>query len=1640
MTSPEPDPDLLEQLVEEWQERLRHGEQPTPEEYKLKYPQLAAEIDELLPGIAAIEDLKGEALDATGGYRPPHLEVAKALERLGDFRILREIGRGGMGVIFEAEQESLGRRVALKALPANFFPDPRYRKRFLREAKAAARLHHTNIVPVYGIGEHEGTLYYVMQLIPGQSLDKVLAAIKRLRSSKAGKVGSLAKTVMVPLNVRAGPAAADVAKSLLTGRFSLGPQGQISSEELPAESLPPAEQGPTPAAPLTGSDEGKKESSGRGAASGPSTSAPAQSQRATDKSGPEPTPLDAVSRSYFHSVARIGIQVAEALEYAAGQGILHRDIKPSNLLLDSHGHVWVTDFGLAKTRDEAERLTQSRDIIGTLGFMAPERFEGRGDIRSDLYSLGLTLYEMLTYRSAFAETDRSKLIKQVTTEEPASPRKLNAAIPRDLETIVLKSIARDPGQRYQSPSQMVEDLRRFVEDQPVRARRTSATERFARWCRRNPALAATAGLAAAALVAVTVVSIRFGLAQADFAAEQASTNAALLEKNAQAKELTIRLNRSLHDEEKNSAILTVEKGQALIDQGWFHRGMLWAARGLERVPRDAVDLQDDIQDFLAGVRGTCPVLQRTLRYSVKVYSLAFSPNGKWLVTGGADKTARLWDAVTGLPAGEPMVHEGEVRGVAFSPDCKQIVSTGDDQTVRLWETKTTKAIRCWRDPRQKYTCVAFSPDGRTITAGSGLVSQIGGRVQCWDLESGKPAGEPAKSNGYLRAVTYSPDGRLIASGNGYLNETKGEVQLWDSKTHQPIGDPLPQADDVEQIAFAPDGKWLITAGLDGTARIWDTATRQLIRSLSHNGLVWSVAVSPDGTMIVTAGEGGIRLWDSGTGLAVGELMPAEVPSVVAVSFSPDGRMLATASEDAAVRLWELSPGSLVMPPLPHGRPVTFVAVTPDGNYILTGTGDFFAADFAGGAQLWEAGSGDLVPLPEATQLWGPPLALSPDGRTVLSRNSDGRIRLWDIATGKLIALSDCQGFAACAAFRADGKSFLMVDGFLGGVQGDAKTGKRISSKHLTDLVGVSAAAYSPDGRILLTGSGGIYQSKGAARLWDADTGQPLCPPLEHGATIYAVAFSPDAKVFATASRDRNARVWDTATRKLLAPPLHHSGQVRALAFSPDGKRLCTGSDNGTARVWDVRTGRPVSPALGHPGAVLAVAFSPDGRSIVTGCANGEARVWQLPAPLGGNGSAPAFVHWVQAISGMELTTEGVQSVLDGPAWQSRFQQAGPAGLAPVRLPERVLSWHRRQALALVAAGNWQAARWHLDRQLREQGDDWLAHVFRVRVNFAEDRLADARADLAAAFRTGPKAAVVRWAMHFAKKDLVERRPQSARWYYDRLHELEPANFYVMAARARLLRDSALWSEATADYASGLKLRSGDIETLRDRGQLHAVRGQWAEALADLQAHALQHGDDPAVPGGHTWIGLGCLYLLNNDRAGYRQYCQSLVERLGGSEDPRVLYSLARLCALGADALPDSRTPVHLAQRALDQQLTNEQDLAAATYALGRCLLRAGQSPQAVEKLRELRDKYPAWVSHYLHARPLALSLRQIGNRQEAGNTFKQAAKWLDETTQGRAKEDRTVPPLLSWVDWLELQLQLGEVEAAQSGARLPRNE
>lgn len=516
----------VEILAEEFASRVRNGETPSVQHYADQYPELADEINELFPSIAMMEALGNKEHGDRRLEKSRAVFAATPIKRLGDFRIIRQIGRGGMGVVYEAEQESLGRHVAVKVLGSNALSSPRQLQRFHREAHAAASLHHTNIVPIFGVGQQEEVHYYVMQLIEGVGLDQIIAELNSTRPVGGNGHSSKRSSSDSPSSVPASSEAAAAAEALRNGELVAGGRSTASSsswlpasasgssgDPITASSTPDSVAGTTvcqapDSAENFSSDpakEGQVESSNEHDGQHPPNLPQAiDSEQTPDRSNRNGHQLRLGDR-YWKSVARMGIQLADALEYAHTQHVLHRDIKPANLLLDRHGTVWITDFGLAK-HAESNDLTNTGDIVGTLRYMAPEQFNGKCNAQSDVYSLGVTLFELLTLEPAFGESQQGMLIQKITSAGTPSPRNLNPDIPRDIETIVLKATANEPNRRYASAGQMADDLQRYLDDVPIRARRVTYPERLWRWSRRNPALAVASGTTLLLLVLVAVVA------------------------------------------------------------------------------------------------------------------------------------------------------------------------------------------------------------------------------------------------------------------------------------------------------------------------------------------------------------------------------------------------------------------------------------------------------------------------------------------------------------------------------------------------------------------------------------------------------------------------------------------------------------------------------------------------------------------------------------------------------------------------------------------------------------------------------------------------------------------------------------------------------------------------------------------------------------------------------------------------------------------------------------------------------------------------------------------------------------------------------------------------------------------------------
>ncbi|MEM6329772.1 MAG: serine/threonine-protein kinase, partial [Planctomycetota bacterium] len=486
----------------------------------------ADEILDLFPTMLALEKLGdntpgAEASDPAGLAQPALVGEAPLRDgpsgdgtsgagqpghgQLGDLRLVREVGRGGMGVVYEAVQQSLGRRVAVKVLPQRTLFDTQRLERFRREARTAAALQHPHIVPIYGVGEQDGIHYLTMQLIDGAGLDEVAklvgdsAGALRDATGKTNAGGGATSRIASRL---AHALVAGGFDTTLTGSQAWGAGAGATDASPHGDNLPgPATKGHGDDATAAFSGSTLRDTPGGllDTSGGVSLHVSPQDAGPVSAHTAAPPALPAVGADYYAGVAKIGIETAEALAYAHARGTMHRDIKPANLLLDQRGCVWITDFGLAKAIDplQDDGVSRTGEMVGTLRYMAPEQLRGEADPRSDLYSLGLTLYELVTWRPAFEASAPSELIRKITAEPPATPRRLNPGAPRDLETIILKAMAPDPADRYQTGDDLAADLRRFRDAIPIAAKRASPAGRARRWLRQNPV---TAGLSAAVVL------------------------------------------------------------------------------------------------------------------------------------------------------------------------------------------------------------------------------------------------------------------------------------------------------------------------------------------------------------------------------------------------------------------------------------------------------------------------------------------------------------------------------------------------------------------------------------------------------------------------------------------------------------------------------------------------------------------------------------------------------------------------------------------------------------------------------------------------------------------------------------------------------------------------------------------------------------------------------------------------------------------------------------------------------------------------------------------------------------------------------------------------------------------------------------
>jgi WD40 repeat protein/serine/threonine protein kinase len=997
--------------------------------------------------------------------------------------------------------------------------------------------------------------------------------------------------------------------------------------------------------------------------------------------------------------ARLAETLARAMHYAHQRGVLHRDLKPANVLLqdaapqDTKGHedqrterqvpkgarpaspppvpssrAWsastpkITDFGLAKFLDaetEQTGLTLPHEVLGSASYMAPEQAAGKvsevGTL-TDVYGLGTVLYEMLTGHAPFEGASDRETIRKVESDQelPPPPRRWRPEVPADLELICLKCLEKEPARRYASAEQLADELGRFLRGEPLaHTRRVGPAERLGRWCRRNPALAMATGLAAAAVVAVSLVSVLWAVRESNHVRD---------------------LGEALDRAEYRLAENHLDRGVVLCERGDIGAGLLWLARSLEKAPASAEGLQSTIRTQLAGWARHVIPLKACLASPAPVTAAALSPEGRTVWAAGRDRRLYRWDVASQKQLGPPTQLAATVRAITWGPRGK-VLTVCSDGTAQLWDAGTARPVG--PPLRDKVTSAAWDPGGRYLVTGG----EDGG-VRFWSAEGGESDRPGFRQTGKVKVLTVSPDGGQIVTGE------VGDVRLWDAGRGRVVGEVMRHPREVLAAAFGPDGQALLTSCADRTIRRWDAATGKPAGDpVLHKGSVQAMAVSPDGQTFVTGSrDRTARVWWATANQVVGQPLPHDV-AVHTVQFSGDGRMLLTAGEETTVRVWETVFDRSLGLVLKHGAPVQAVGSLPPH-------GGVFTAGLDGAVRFWSAATGKAMD-ERVTSPRDPITAvtLSRDGRWVLARCFSPTVWLWERkaphGAGFHLDHPKEAGWVNCAALSPAGTIVVTGchDGSVRFWEPRAVTPWREVRAHDGPVL---AAAISPDGRTAATGGGdgnvwlwdvargtrrGPLRHGGAvlslafgtggqtlltasedhaARLWDVPSGKQLEPDLQHGGAVRAAAISGDGRTILTASADGTARLWDAVTRKPLGGPLVHHDAVVAVAFSAEGKTALTGSWDGTARIWDVTTGKSLGPPLAHAKAVEAVAFSADGNAVLTGSADGAARLWEVPPPA--QELPERIAQKLETLTGLSLDGIDTLRVLDAVAWAERRRQ------------------------------------------------------------------------------------------------------------------------------------------------------------------------------------------------------------------------------------------------------------------------------------------------------------------------------------------------------------------------------------------------
>ena len=1106
----------IEQAMERYLAQLESGIRLDRQAFLELYPDIADELDGQLEAIELLQ-VASPQIAPQQDVIPDTGELGNK-SRLGDFLLIRPIGRGGMGIVYKAVQLSLDRSVAVKVLPFAALLNPKQRKRFQNEARAAATLDHPNIVPVLFTGVERGVHFYAMQLIEGQSLAEVIRAMRGI-----------------------DPALDNLAT-------------QSPSEDEFASAHPNAEKIATRHDPSADIDAPTL------------VDAHSSTLDRTDRDG------------FYRSVASIGAQAGEALQYAHENGVVHRDVKPGNLMLDETGKVWITDFGLAR-HERNDTITMDGDVLGTLAYMSPEQRSGSqlADARSDVYSLGATLYELLSLKQPFGDQGHSEVTHR-SDVDPTPLRRINSAVPVDLETIIRKAMAGPTQERYQSAGEFAEDLNRFCNGRTIRARRPTLTDRLVKWSARHRSIAV------AVVAGIVGVSLAFAIATALVLRAQRDTQAALIESERYADQV--------------ADLLYVSDIQ-LAYQAWNSNRPEQVPEILDRHrpqdrDRDRRGLEWHLLSSLAGQ----PTAMTVGTHDGAVNQIAVFPDRRRVASVGSDKMLRLWDLQTGTPLASISMGDTSVEvpfSVAISPDGKT-VATGSD-TVVLWDATSGELIKELTSFEYNVQSITYSPDGKLIACGSRY-----DRVSIFN-DSGELVHEIDDSSRH-ESLVFTPDSKYLIvpsrRTNPGTNTQDGFIQIWETESFSsPLSFPIDnQAGGNFIVATcAPDGSFLLACEQTGTrpARVIEPSTGEVLLDLTQSrDRVNAVSISEDSKTAVCAySDGTIGYWhllkDSSGRLTEPHrqsIVNAHNGKVMSVKFVDNSRVISCGA-DGQIKLWELA--DTVYPLATNDRHIesitievasdgeTIGSISPDATFRLFSPDRVVKAEHAIGPEsrtfacsadfsmfaIWSSSRSQVEVRSAATgtvatsfpaKVEPADLCFSPDGHQLAVINPVGDLWVWDLKASHMLAKRSIDG-------AADGRLYH--------------------------------CQYSKDGRRLVC----VSEARGVDVLSVSEF--QVIANIEMLSNTLNVAFTADGTVLATAHDDGVIRLWDWASESLIGELKGHRAPVRDICIVENDSLLSISND-GSTRIWSLPDRRLMATIEQRDSFGACISASTDGNVVCVG--------------------------------------------------------------------------------------------------------------------------------------------------------------------------------------------------------------------------------------------------------------------------------------------------------------------------------------------------------------------------------------------------------------------------------------------------------